>query len=247
MVRTHQAGIIFLSFLIFSCAGSTQRTTPDKTLKQIDGEEIIPLRHSTIQVHLPEVPPSEKNLQLLMDTRLKTLINQSSVLRVVSDQEDSDLILLTKAKSIVSIPLHYDSFHNPVSEKIEAAFRVMILPGKKDPSNAPPQERTVICRTDFVFREAPWETRLTAMERLSEICSQRIVMTVFHGWYSGLKSYQELGYDPLLSEKEAFLEQVIPREIPSEQREQLLKQYNQYFDEVERNALPRDMEASPFD
>ncbi|GEM_PF-2059688 len=247
MVRTHPAAIIFLSILLVSCEGSAQRTAPDKTLKQIDGEEIIPLRYSTIQIHPPEVPPPEKNLQLLMDTRLKTLINQSSVLRVVPDQEDSDLILVTKAKSIVSVPLRYDSFHNPVSEKIEAVFLVIILPGKKDSSHALPQERNVICRTNFFFREAPWETRLTAMERLSEICSQRIVMTVFHGWYSGLKSYQELGYDPLLSEKEAFLEQVIPRDIPSEQREQLLEQYNQYFDEVEHNALPTDMEASPFD
>lgn len=62
-------------------------------------------------------------------------------------------------------------------------------------------KQTVRFDTFYMPEQPPFETEFTARQRLVDGLSDRIVRAVLSGWYSDLKTNDELGYDPAKQKK----------------------------------------------
>ena len=88
------------------------------------------------------------------------------------------------------------------------------------------EKRNVRYDTSYSPREDIFETEFMAQERLLDMMSKRIVLTVFEGWHTNLKTEKELGYEKnedsesILNENDRI---IVPKELPKEQRDEMLQ------------------------
>lgn len=237
--RLYRLILFSVTIVLFSCAGSEEKKTAAQTFGQVDGEEVIPVKYKAVYIDSQWNAKKEEPLRTLMLDRVRFVLSRNAHLKAVATPESADMEMLIVAKSFTSAPIEFDALGKPVSELLQLTLDISAT-SRTESDKSLPEAREVVCRTKFVSRKAPYETEYTALERLSEQCSDRIVFIFLHGWYSELKTVKELGYDPERGAKEKFLEQVIPKDLPVEKREELLKLYEKYLLEIEENKPPEE-------
>lgn len=226
--------------LTLSCSSSqekqTEPATPvDKSLQAVDGEEIIPQKYRSIYIQNFRNRNYESDLIGRLKEKLQLQFQQNGRLKVELNKDKADVILYGSLESFREVPATFDRFGQPSTYSlfsiVEVTLRVHQKHLEKDNPNANSiimEKRIVRFDTTYSPRQPPFESRFTAIERLLDGLSQRTVHTVFNGWYSELKTKEELGYDQDRRRYEDE-EVVIPRDMSKEHREKLKEKY--YVDE----------------
>lgn len=203
-----------------------QGTEFDKTLESIDGEEVIPLKYTSLYIHHFDNRSYDGQVITRLKEKLQVAFMQDGRLKVLPEKKEADLFLYGTVGLYKQIPSSYDRFGQPVRFQLSIIVKMKVRVNPAKGEDVFLDNRVVRYDTTYSPRVAPFETRFSAEERLLIGLTDRIVQTTFSGWYSELKTDRELGYNRSGKEagKKQASEVVIPKDIPKEKRKQLEEQ-----------------------
>lgn len=227
-------GIFSALVFLITCSSSQEKelkpeTTFDKTMGSVDGEEIIPLKYRSIYIHHFDNRSFSGDMVSRLKERLQQAYARDGRLKMATDKKKADLFLYGEIGQFVEAPTAHDQFGEPLTYLITMVVSIKIRVNPEKFPNASGRDSVLlenrIIRFDISYapRTPPFETRFVAQERMLTGICDRIVYTSFEGWYSELKENRELGYDKEKSAKEELLKKVIQKDLPKEERDQLLR------------------------
>lgn len=230
-----KSAYLSMMLIALSCNTTPEKTSGSKdtisaTISSIYGEEIIPLKYTTIYIHLFDNRTYSSDAVHRLKEKIQISYNRDGKLKVTPEKAKAELWLYGEVSLFTQTPLNYDNFGQPVSYAITIICSIKVRENPvKNTDNNPPDGvllDTKIVRFDTTYspRIAPFETKFIAEERLLDGVSDRIIFTSFQGWYSEMKSNQELGYDKKQSENQLIIDRVVPKDLPKEQRDAIIKQ-----------------------
>ena len=186
--RMHPAFVLlFSSIFLFHCAG--------KELKAPDGEEMIPLKYKSIYIHNFESRAYSAPLVGSLKEKLTMRFSLDKRLHVESQKEKADLWLYGRIDEYRKIPRRFDQFGAPESYRLAAIVTVWVRPNTALSEEDIFEKKSVRYDTSFSPKGGAHETEFIARERLLRGLAERILTVVKSGWYSELKTSEELGYE----------------------------------------------------
>lgn len=238
--------VFFLVFTVFfSCETTDEVEGKKNEPNMIDGQEIIPSQYKTVYIHNIRNRTSEFYISQRLKEKLKTRYLSDGRLQIKNKKEDADIWLYTTIEYYHKTPLHYDRFGRPTEYRlaIAATLRVQKNMKKANENEAPEKKmnedsvllpnRTVTAY--HMFSPKNFQNERDTQETLLDSVADRIIYTSFNGWYTELKTDQELNYTQYKNQKSLLKnfqnkdDIVIPKDISKEERERLEKEYQHYY------------------
>lgn len=233
--------------MLLGCASSTQKSGQlEAPIAAIDGEEIIPLRYRSIYIHYFDNRTFQADLVRRLRDRLAVSYQLDGRLKVSQNKEEADLWLYGTIEKYQENPVGFDNFGQPTQFWLTLVVNIrQRVNNEKYPDLSEHQDtllenRIIRFDTSWTPRLPPFESQFNAQERLILGISERILKTSFEGWYSDLKTPRELNYDRYENLKQQEKERVIPRDLPKEQRQEILERIKQYEEDQKRKKAPED-------
>lgn len=218
----------------------------EQTITSLDGEEVIPLKYRSIYIHHFDNRTFQTDMVRRLKERLQTTYQLDGRLKVRSDKESADLWLYGTVEQFGENPVGYDNFGQPTQflltlvVTIKQRVNLQRHPEVNEEQSVLLENRVIRFDTTWAPRLPPFESQFNAQERLILGISERIVHTSFDGWYSDLKTPRELNYDKYETLKKGEIERVIRKDLPKEQRQELLERYRQYDEDLKQRQAPQD-------
>lgn len=181
--------------LSLSCKSATKAAANGDTQMPLDGEEAIPRKYKTIYIHNFENNSRENGLTGTLKQALVVRFSMDKRLKVESNKETADLWLYGVIDIFEEFPVDYDQFGEPQQYRYSIVATVWVRPNSASSQENLFDKKTVRFDTTYQPRTPPYESEFTAKERLLNGLANRILKQVLTGWYSDLKSNEELGYD----------------------------------------------------
>lgn len=186
--RFFPALALLLSVLFFfHCAG--------KEIKAPNGEEAVPLKYKSIYIHNFESRAYSAPLVGSLKEKLTMRFSLDKRLHVESIKEKADLWLYGRIDEFRKIPRQFDQFGAPESYLLSAIVTVWVRPNTALSEEDIFEKKSVRFDASFSPKSGAHETEFIARERLLRGLSERILAVVKSGWYSELKTSEELGYE----------------------------------------------------
>lgn len=195
-------------------------------------EEFIPREYKTLYVYPPRklLEKEDEEIEDFLSffyERLLLYYTDRGRLQVLSSPDPADIHVMLFLSSYKKVPWEYDSFNQPVSFRwfVEFYVDVRINPKKHPPGKYLLQQEEV--RYDVVYPFERKEDLSSLFLEMADPLSMRVVYLTYEGWYSELKTPEELGYDPRNKRAIPFLEEeeerVERKHLSKEEREKLRK------------------------
>lgn len=244
--------LLIFNFLLYTGCNSTEEKTVSNDLSSnsnmIDGKEIIPSKYKTIYIHNIRNKTSESYISYRLKEKLKTLYLADGRLQIKTKKEDADIWLYASIEYYHKTPMHYDRFGRATEYRLGVAVTLKIqknmkkiledldkkneaISSQEDPILLPSRSITSF----HMFSPIRFENERDAQEILLDSLAERIVYTSFNGWYTELKTQDELNYKKYKNQKSLLKnfknreDIVIPKDVSKEERERLEKEYNDYY------------------
>ncbi|MDH5720017.1 MAG: hypothetical protein OEZ13_05265 [Spirochaetia bacterium] len=221
----------FLICLHFFCATGEQKQEkkpPENIIEEafssINGEEIITQNYRTIYIHNFSNKSFQGDLISRLKEKLQIEFQLDTRLKPISDKDQADLWLMGDIEIYHNIPTYFDKFGEPRRFMMSIGAIIWVRINSKIENAFLLERRKVRYDTAYSPHNEAFETEFMAQERLLDMTAKRIVLTVFDGWHTRLKTDQELGYEKS-KENENWLENdkdiVIPKDMPKEERDKI--------------------------
>ena len=255
--------VILLALLLWpGCKSSDQSQkkadTLTETVAAFSGDEVIPLRYRSIYIHNFDNQSFKADIVGRLKQRLQVEFQSEGRLKVTMVKEEADLWLYGKIDLFQEVPRTFDNFGRPNMFMVTMLVTVKVRINPESPGYLEAREKNkeldareadgilldnkpVRLDITYTSRLPPFESQFSAHQRLIDGISLRIRKTVLEGWYSDLKTDIELGYDPKLGVKEDEIERVIRKDIPKEQREEIIQRNEEIKKQMESNEQPEFM------
>ncbi|MCS6984392.1 MAG: LPS assembly lipoprotein LptE [Leptospiraceae bacterium] len=236
---------------VFQCSSPQERGGVEEALSSIDGEEVIPLKYRSIYIHHFDNRTFQADLVRRLRDRLQVTYQLDGRLKVAREKDEADLWLYGTVESYQENPVSFDNVGQPtqfwLTLIVSIRQRVNHLKFSElgEAESILLENRTIRFDTSWTPRLPPFESQFNAQERLILGISERILKTSFEGWYSDLKTPRELNYDRYEALKQAERERVVPKDLPREQRQEILQRIKQYEEEAKNRRPPQDDLAPP--
>ncbi len=181
-------------------APKTPKTKKEKKTKEpkplpVDGEEAIPRKYKTIYIHNFTDSTFESGLTGRLKQTLTVRFSMDKRFKVESDKQKADLWLFGNIDQFEEYPVSYDQFGEAERYRYTIVATVWVRPNPEISEENLFDKKTVRFDTMYQPRTPPYENEFTAKERLLNGLSNRILKQVVTGWYSDLKTSEELGYE----------------------------------------------------
>jgi len=163
---------------------------------KIDGDETVPRKYKSIYIHNFENRSYVGELTGELKLALTQKMSLQPRFRLEMDKPSADIWLYGKIEHFNLAPRGIDQFGRTTRYVMTILATVWARPNPKVSQEQMFDKKTVRFDTFYSPEQPPYETEFTARQRTLNGLSDRIVMAVIKGWYSELKSNEELGYDP---------------------------------------------------
>ncbi len=229
--------LFVFSLLAGRCASTPENPNPDTAVAPVQSNEIIPSRYKTLYIHNIRSRAETPYIPQRLKEKLRIAYLADGRLQTDNKKEESDIWLYTTIEHYRKTPLHYDQFGKATQYRIAVVATIRLI---KNPNILESKEEepvllpTTTIQSFATFSPLQFETEMEAMESLMDSLGQRIVLTSFEGWYTDLKTEEELNYKVHKNQKSIlknFQERsdvVIPKDMPKEERDRLEREYDQY-------------------
>jgi len=188
---------LLLTTLVFTFPGCQTGSVRDDNAKSpIDGDEPVPRKYKSIYIHNFENASYEGDLTGEVKDLLTQKMGLQQRFKIEPEKANADVWLYGKIEYFKLIPRDMDQFGRPSRYNMILIVTIRVFPNNKISDETIFDKKTIRFDTFFSPQQPPFETEFTAKQRLVEGLCDRIVSTVITGWYSQLKSNDELGYDP---------------------------------------------------
>ncbi|MES0491208.1 MAG: LPS assembly lipoprotein LptE [Leptospirales bacterium] len=191
MIKKLLGYILFILIVIGGCASGQK---DGKSV--IDGGEIIPRNYKTIYIHNFENKTYEGGLSSLLKDYLILEFSTDGRFLIETEKESAELIVYGVIDLFSLQPRNIDQFGEAQSFNMTIISTVRARVQNAEEENyALPDLKIVRYDTTFSPRIAPFESRQVATDRLLSGLARRIHIAIVKGWYSELKTPEELGRD----------------------------------------------------
>ncbi|MDH4199721.1 MAG: LPS assembly lipoprotein LptE [Spirochaetia bacterium] len=192
--------ILGSGFVPFACQSADVKEE-NKLLLSIDGDERVSRKYKSIYIHnfINESYTGELTGELK-----EMLIQKMSAqqrFKIETDKTNADVWLYGKIEYYSLNPRNIDPFGRVTRYNMTIFVSVWVRPNSKLSGEDIYDKQNVRFDTFYVPEQPPFETEFTARQRLLDGLCDRIVKAVITGWYSDLKTSEELGYDPTKQKK----------------------------------------------
>jgi len=188
----------YLFFLIvpvfFSCQSADVKDGDKNSI--VDGDETIPRKYKTIYIHNFENSSFEGDLTGEVKDMLSQKMGLQKRFQIESDKTNADVWLYGKIEYYKLMPRDIDEFGKPARYNMTIVTTIWVRPNNKISDESILDKKVIRFDTFYAPYQPPYETEFTAKQRVISGLCDRIVNTVLIGWYSNLKSSEELGVDP---------------------------------------------------
>jgi hypothetical protein len=189
--------IFVLAFFIFSFACSSTEVKNGEGKKfPVDGDEVIPRKYKSIYIHNFTNNSYEGELTGEIKDTLFQKFSLQRRFKLTSEKNKSDLWLYGQIEYFKLTPRDIDEFGRVTRYLMTIIVTIWVRPNSAISSEDILDKSNVRFDTFYAPDLPPYENEFGARQRLVEGLSDRIVQTVLTGWYSDLKTNEELGYDP---------------------------------------------------
>ena len=191
------------------------KTDIQRFTRQFKGEKNNPRTYQTIFIQ----PLYNQSRRGILSSRLKEKLeiayNADGKLQVRSDKKSANVWLYGNILKYQKIPMRFNHFNQVVTYRLVtiASIKVILNPSYEERTLL--ERRTIRYGVYYNPLEIPFESEFLANERLLDGLADRIIYTSFEGWYSKLKSEEELNKKKnsnFINKKYRFFRKDIPKE-----------------------------------
>ena len=230
MIRTYircqkmRITAIFLASMvtILSCfSGQTKenkitpRSDAQKFAMQFKGEKSDPRTYQTIFIHSFLNKTSKGILSPRLKEKLEIAYNADGKLQVRSEKKTAKVWLYGTILKYQKIPIRYNQFNQAVRYRLGIITSIKIVLNPKYIEQTLLERRLIRYDINYNPLEIPFESEFLANERLLDGLANRIIYTSLEGWYSELKSEEELNRTKnynLINNEELFIRKDLPKD-----------------------------------
>jgi len=194
MIKNQLIFCLLFALLVAGCA-SGQNESEKRTKKPvIDGGEIIPRNYQTIYIHNFDNKTYEGGLSGSLKDYLILEFGADGRFMLEDKKESAELLIFGTIELFSLQPRNIDQFGQAQSFNMTIIVSVRARVQNGDEQNLVlPDTKTVRFDTTYSPRIAPFESRQIAIDRLLSGLARRVHIAVVKGWYSELKTPEELG------------------------------------------------------
>ena len=182
-----------------SCQSESVKDKPEKTV--MDGDELVPRKYKSIYIHNFD----NSSYEGVLTGEVKDILTQKMSLqqrfRLELVRQEADIWLYGKIEYYKLMPRDIDQFGRTTLYNMTVIATVWARPNPKVSEETIFDKKTIRFDTSYSPEQPPFETEFSARQRVIDGLCERIVRSVITGWYSDLKSNEELGYDPAKQKK----------------------------------------------
>jgi len=192
--NSHSKLIVFMisALLLVNACQSAPAAKNEDTM--IDGDEVVPRKYKSIYIHTFTDNTYEGNLTASLNDHLSLIFNSGGRFLTIQEKDEAELWMYGNINVFSDQPRSIDQFGKAETSNLTIIATVWLrVNSKKVKSNHVPDKKTVRFDVYYSPRLPPYETRFSAKERLLKGLSNRIYMAIVKGWYTDLKTKEELG------------------------------------------------------
>ena len=207
--------LVLSAIFIASFCGSTQvkentgspeeqeveKSVYEQTMSSIDGQEIMPLQYKTIYIEHFNNNSYDAQGVVRLKEKLQNRFNRDGRLTVETDKQAADVWLVGTIEALNQAPAAFDQFRQPTTYLYTGVVTIKVRANPKHGGEIVLDKKLIRYDTRYSPRIPPFESKFEARERLFDTLTERILYTTYNGWYSNIKTNNELGYDPDASSK----------------------------------------------
>jgi len=237
MVRIQYRFIIlfFISslFLFINSCGSTDKKEDKNSItnqiaNEFDGDNTN--NYHVILIENFSNQTSEFELNDRLYEKIRSSFEHDGRLKVESTKKNADLLLKGKLLEYLKRPIAYDAFGQTKEYELNLIIGLNLRVNTKRSDEVLFENRMIRYSVKWNTSIPPFENEYDAQERLLEGIKERVMLTVFSGWYSELKTLKELGFDPDREIRKELYDS-IRKDLPIEEIRRLKRKYKEIKEE----------------
>ncbi len=217
--------IYILTILILNCQTVEEKKTakyaPKSTAKKIfenfKGEYSNPETHQTMYIHNFKNRSSKVDFPARLRQKLQIIFNSDGNISIENNKKNASVWLYGDILNYQKIPLNYNEFGRVIKFRIFVLMQVKLKMNPAISNETLLGNRIVRFDTNYVPTEQPYESEFSVQERLLDGLTDRVVYTVLNGWYTKLKTEEELNQEKidfnLLKKDDDIIRKDLPLEL----------------------------------
>lgn len=191
------------------------KTDAERLADKFKGEKNDPGAYQTIFIHTFRNLSSRGILSSRLKEKLKLAYARDGKLQVSSEKKAAKVWLYGSIVKYQKIPTRFNRFNQTASYRLGVVVTIRLVLNPNYKKEVLLNQRPVRYDTYYDPLEIPFESEFLANERLLDGLVDRIVYTSFEGWYSKLKSEEELNKRKtlnIINNKQDFIRKDLPKE-----------------------------------
>jgi hypothetical protein len=186
-----------VAIVVFNAVSCRSESIKDDATKSpFKGDEPVSRKYKSIYIHNFENTSYEGDLTGEVKEALVQKMGLQQRFKLEPDKANADVWLYGKIEYYKLMPRDIDQFGKPSRYNMTVIATIWVRPNSKNSDEMIYDKKSIRFDTFYSPDQPPFETEFTAKQRVIAGLCDRIVSAVITGWYSNLKTNDELGYDP---------------------------------------------------